>query len=45
MNLPQVYAVASVVLLISILPVYIAIKLAGEGALRPSSQGVGTKNV
>jgi putative spermidine/putrescine transport system permease protein len=34
-NLPQVYAVASVVLLISVVPVYIAIKLAGEGALRP----------
>jgi putative spermidine/putrescine transport system permease protein len=34
-NLPQVYAVASVVLLISIVPVYVAIRLAGEGALRP----------
>jgi len=37
-NLPEVYAVATVVLLISIIPVYIAIRLAGEGALRPSSQ-------
>jgi len=44
-NLPEVYAVATVVLLISVIPVYIAIRLAGEGALRPSSQGVGTKNV
>jgi putative spermidine/putrescine transport system permease protein len=38
-NLPEVYAVASVVLLISVIPVYVAIKLSGEGALRPSSQG------
>jgi putative spermidine/putrescine transport system permease protein len=39
-NLPEVYAVASVVLLISVIPVYIAIRLAGDsGALRPSSYG------
>jgi putative spermidine/putrescine transport system permease protein len=37
-NQPEVYAVAAVVLLISIIPVYIAIRLAGEGALRPGSQ-------
>jgi putative spermidine/putrescine transport system permease protein len=37
-NLPEVYAVATVVLLISVIPVYIAIKLSGGGALRPSSQ-------
>jgi putative spermidine/putrescine transport system permease protein len=36
-NLPEVYAVATVVLLISVVPVYIAIRLAGEGALRPGS--------
>ena len=35
---PEVFAVAAVVLLISIIPVYIAIRLAGDGALRPSSQ-------
>jgi putative spermidine/putrescine transport system permease protein len=34
---PEVFAVATVVLLISVLPVYLAIKLSGEGALRPSS--------
>ena len=38
-NQPEVFAVAAVVLLISIIPVYIAIKLAGEGALHPTSQG------
>ena len=38
-NQPEVFAVAAVVLLISIIPVYIAIRLAGEGALRPTSQG------
>jgi putative spermidine/putrescine transport system permease protein len=38
-NQPEVFAVATVVLLISIVPVYIAVKLAGEGALRPASQG------
>jgi len=38
-NQPEVYAVAAAVLLISIIPVYIAIRLAGEGALRPTSQG------
>jgi putative spermidine/putrescine transport system permease protein len=37
-NQPEVFAVAAVVLLISIIPVYIAIRLAGEGALRPTSQ-------
>jgi putative spermidine/putrescine transport system permease protein len=37
-NLPQVYAVAAVVVLISIVPVYIAIRLAGEGGLRPAGQ-------
>ena len=37
-NQPEVYAVAAAVLLISIIPVYIAIRLAGEGALRPGSQ-------
>jgi putative spermidine/putrescine transport system permease protein len=42
-NLPQVYAVASVVLLISIVPVYIAIKLAGEGAL--GSQAAAAREV
>ncbi len=31
-NQPEVFAVAAVVLLISIIPVYIAIRLAGEGA-------------
>jgi putative spermidine/putrescine transport system permease protein len=36
-NLPEVYAVATVVLLISIIPVYIAIKLAGEGGLGTGS--------
>lgn len=36
---PEVFAVATVVLLISIVPVYIAIRLAGEGALRPVAQG------
>ena len=36
---PEVFAVAAAVLLISIIPVYIAIRLAGEGALRPTSQG------
>ena len=35
---PEVYAVATVMLLISIVPVYIAIKLSGEGALRPSAR-------
>ena len=35
---PEVFAVATVVLVISIVPVYIAVKLAGEGALRPASQ-------
>jgi putative spermidine/putrescine transport system permease protein len=34
---PEVFAVATVMLLISVIPVSIAIKLAGEGALRPSS--------
>ena len=34
-NQPEVFAVATVVLLISIIPVYIAIRLAGDGALRP----------
>jgi putative spermidine/putrescine transport system permease protein len=38
-NQPEVFAVAAAVLLISIIPVYIAIRLAGEGALRPTSQG------
>ncbi len=37
-NQPEVFAVAAVVLLISIIPVYIAIRLAGEGALRPTSR-------
>src|SRR4026209_2746006 len=37
-NQPEVFAVATVVLVISIVPVYIAVKLAGEGALRPGSQ-------
>ena len=37
-NQPEVFAVAAAVLLISIIPVYIAIRLAGEGALRPTSQ-------
>jgi putative spermidine/putrescine transport system permease protein len=36
-NLPEVYAVATAVLLISVIPVYLAIKLAGEGALRPGA--------
>jgi putative spermidine/putrescine transport system permease protein len=35
---PEVFAVATVLLLASVIPVYIAIRLAGEGALRPSSQ-------
>jgi putative spermidine/putrescine transport system permease protein len=34
---PEVFAVATIVLLISIIPVYVAIRLSGEGALRPSS--------
>ncbi|MEP6759153.1 MAG: ABC transporter permease [Actinomycetota bacterium] len=34
---PEVFAVATVVLLISIIPVYIAIRLAGDGALRPGA--------
>jgi putative spermidine/putrescine transport system permease protein len=38
-NQPEVFAVAAAVLLISIIPVYIAIRLAGEGALRPASRG------
>jgi len=38
-NQPEVFAVAAAVLLISIIPVYIAIRLAGEGALRPTSRG------
>jgi len=37
-NQPEVFAVAAAVLLISIIPVYVAIRLAGEGALRPTSQ-------
>jgi putative spermidine/putrescine transport system permease protein len=37
---PEVFAVATIVLLISIVPVYIAIRLSGEGAIRPSSRGV-----
>jgi putative spermidine/putrescine transport system permease protein len=36
---PEVFAVAAVMLLISIVPVYAAIKLSGEGALRPSARG------
>jgi putative spermidine/putrescine transport system permease protein len=40
---PEVFAVATVVLVISIVPVYIAIKLAGGGALRPASQAVGAR--
>jgi putative spermidine/putrescine transport system permease protein len=36
---PEVFAVAAVMLLISIVPVYIAIKVSGEGALRPTTQG------
>jgi putative spermidine/putrescine transport system permease protein len=36
---PEVFAVATVVLVLSVIPVYIAIKLAGESALRPTSQG------
>jgi putative spermidine/putrescine transport system permease protein len=43
-NQPEVFAVATVVLLISIVPVYIAVKLAGEGALRPASQGRSLEN-
>ncbi len=35
---PEVFAVATAVLVISVIPVYIAVKLAGEGALRPASQ-------
>jgi putative spermidine/putrescine transport system permease protein len=35
---PEVFAVATVVLLISVIPVYVAVKLAGEGALRPTAQ-------
>jgi putative spermidine/putrescine transport system permease protein len=35
---PEVFAVATAVLVISVVPVYIAVKLAGEGALRPASQ-------
>jgi putative spermidine/putrescine transport system permease protein len=42
---PEVYAVAAVVLLISIIPVYIAIRLAGEGALRPSSHASPTAGI
>ena len=42
-NQPEVFAVATVVLLISIIPVFIAIKLAGGGALRPTSQAVGAR--
>jgi putative spermidine/putrescine transport system permease protein len=36
---PEVFAVATIVLLISIVPVYTAIRLSGEGAIRPSSRG------
>jgi putative spermidine/putrescine transport system permease protein len=35
---PEVFAVATVMLLISIVPVYAAIKLSGEGVLRPSAR-------
>jgi putative spermidine/putrescine transport system permease protein len=35
---PEVFAVATAMLLISIIPVYIAIKLAGEGAIRPTTR-------
>ena len=35
---PEVFAVATVMLLISIVPVYVAIKLSGEGAIRPTTR-------
>ena len=44
-NQPEVFAVAAAVLLISIIPVYIAIRLAGEGALRPTSQRAAPKGI